>query len=121
MRHDMRARGGTILFEVVVGLTILAIAGIGWITLLAQTRAGIADMRLREARTHAAGDLLQRYRFFSEGEYDARLGTMRAGKLVISVASIAPHLYSLVVLDSSARAVILSTTVYARDTTSSIR
>ena len=120
MRHE-RVRRGTILVEVVVGLTILAIAGIGWITLLAQTRAGIADMRVREARTRAAGDLLQRYRFFSEREYDARLGTMRAGNLAISVAPIVPHLYSLVVLDSNARAVILTTTVYARDSSSGNR
>ena len=115
MRRDRSARRGTILFEVVVGLTILAIAGIGWITLLAQTRAGIAQVRLREARTRVAGDLLQRYRFLRESEYDAHLGTTRAGGLAISVTVIAPHLYALTALDSNARTLILATTVYARD------
>ena len=117
MRHDSGARRGTILFEVVVGVTILAIAGIGWIALLAQTRASIADMRLRESRTRDAGDLLQRYRFLSAGELRARLGTRRDGPLVISVSAIAPHLYALAALDSTASTILLTTSVYARDTT----
>lgn len=121
MRHEQTVRRGTILFEVVVGLTILAIAGIGWITLLAQTRASIADMRVRESRTRAASDLLQRYRFFNESEYDARLGTRRVGALAIGVSAIAPHLYALVALDSNERTVLLTTTVYARDTTNANR
>ena len=122
MCHDKSAaRRGTILFEVVVGVTILAIAGIGWITLLAQTRAGIADMRLRESHTRKAGDLLQRYRFLSAGELDARLGTRREGNLVISVLPIAPHLYALAALDSNATTVLLITAVYARDPTQSSR
>jgi hypothetical protein len=119
MRRETRARHGTILLEVVVGLTILTIAGVAWIVLLAQTRAAIASVRIQEARTRAAGDLLQRYRFLSESEYDARLGTTRVGSLTINVSSIAPHLYALAALDSNARAIILTTTVYARDTTSS--
>ena len=104
-----------------MGLTILAIAGIGWITLLAQTRASIAELRLRETRLRAAGDLLQRYRFLDARELDARLGARRAGDLVISVSALAPHLYALAALDSSASTVLLATTVYARDTTQSSR
>ena len=48
MRRTRRARRGTILFEVVVGLTILAIAGVSWVTLLAQTRRSIALVRGQE-------------------------------------------------------------------------
>jgi hypothetical protein len=120
MRGNVTPRRGAILFEVVVGLTILAIAGIGWITLLAQTRASIAHVRAQEARISEASDLLQRYRFLSESEYDARLGTRRVGALAVGVSSVAPHLYSLVALDST-DTVLLTTTVYARDTTSNVR
>jgi hypothetical protein len=121
MHHDRHARRGTILFEVVVGLTILAIASVGWITLLAQTRTTIAAVRAQEARTRQANDLLQRYRLFAEGEYDARLGTIRVGTIAINVSRVAPHLYSLSALDSNAQTVILSTTVYARDTSNASR
>lgn len=117
MRRKTTQRRGTILFEVVVGLAILAIAGIGWITLLAQTRASIAALRVREARARAAGDLLQRYRFLTEREFEARIGTMRSGTLAISISRSAPHLFVLAALDSAAHATILATTVYARDTT----
>ena len=119
MCHERAPRRGTILLEVVVGLTILVIAGVGWITLLAQTRASIAQLRVRESRTRLAGDLLQRYRFLSANEFDARLGATRAGGLVISVSLVAPHLYALAALDSNGSTILLSTTVYARDTTQS--
>ena len=118
MPHSRATRHGTILFEVVLGITILALAGIGWITLVAQTRASIAGVRQREARMRAADDVLQRYRYLSAGELDARLGARRAGDLLVSVSSIAPHLYVLAALDTNAM-LLLTTTVYARDSTSS--
>ena len=117
MSTEARMRRGALLLEVVVGITVLAIAGVGWVTLLAQTRASIAEVRQREALTREASDLLQRYRIFGANELDARVGVRREGTLAIEVTSIAPHLYGLAALDSSGRKVLLTTTVYARDTT----
>ncbi|HEX9485262.1 MAG TPA: hypothetical protein VF929_11805 [Gemmatimonadaceae bacterium] len=121
MRRDRARQSGTILFEVVVGMTILAIAGIAWISLLAQTRASIAKVRTREARMRTASDLLERYRFLNSSEYEARLGTTRIGALAVRVSSVAPHLYGITALDTGTEAVVLTTTVYAREKKDSIR
>ncbi|MEP6733829.1 MAG: hypothetical protein ABJE10_24495 [bacterium] len=121
MRNNRTARNGTILFEVVVGLTILAIAGIGWVTLIAQTRASIAQMRSREVRMRSANDILERYRLYEPADLDARLGTTRIGALTISVSPLAPRLYSLVARDTGVQAILLSTTVYAQTAADSVQ
>jgi hypothetical protein len=121
MSANRTARRGTILFEVVVGLTILAIAGIAWVTLLAQTRMSIAQMRAREVRVRAANDLLERHRLLGHEELDARLGTTRIGAFTISVSAITPQLYSLAARDTGAQAVLLWTTVYTREAADSVR
>ena len=121
MSNRRRVRRGTILFEVVVGMTILAIAGIGWVTLLAQTRASIAQMRVREDRLRAARDILERYRLLEPADLDAQLGTIPLGAFTISIAPVAPRLYSLVARDTGVRRVLLSTTVYARAEADSVQ
>ena len=121
VRRDRVARHGTILFEVVVGLTVLAIAGIGWVTLLAQTRASISQIRTREVRVRAANDVFERYRLLNQTELDARLGTTRVGALAISVSSVVPQLFALAARDTGTQASVLSTTVYAREAAASVR
>lgn len=114
MRADPRRRTGALLFEVIVGITILAIATVGWIGLLAQTRISIAQNRRAELQSDRADDLLRRMRALSVGALSARVGTTNYGSLDVVVSRSRTTLFRVVVADTTSHAVVLETEVYRR-------
>src|SRR5215207_1513016 len=107
-----RTPHGMVLLEVMLGITILGMAGVALVTLLTQTVATVRNGRSTERRVASASQLLDRATLWSEGELASRLGRQRIGAWNLEVGAPRPRLYSLAVIDTISGAVVLRTTVY---------
>lgn len=111
IRTDRRRRGA-ILFEVMVGLLLLVIAGVGWITLMDQTVHTVHQIRLREHDYEAAADDLEHVALWTSEEFSAHTGPTRIGSYVLDVQALSANLFAVVVRDTTG-ATLLSTSMYA--------
>jgi Tfp pilus assembly protein PilV len=120
MHPDGRARPtsreGAALLEVVVGLTILAVAGTAFVALLAQSAESVRAFRHREAETVQAAAALERITLWSHTELAAHAGTIALPGLTVRISEIAPSLYAIAMTDSVDRVALLRTVLYAPDT-----
>ena len=112
MRPDRR-RTGAVLLEIMAGLLILAVGGIGWVTLMGQTVQSVHQIRLREIEYRAAADDLEHVALLTPEQLDAGAGDSRIGSFVLSVHALTPELFTVVVSDTLG-ANLLSTSIYAR-------
>ena len=96
-----------------IGLVILAIAGVAWITLMGQTVHSVHQIRLRERDYRAVADDLEHVALWTPEQLDAVTAPARVGSFVLSVQPITAELFSVTMSDTSG-AVLLTTTVYAR-------
>ena len=120
MHRDWRgakrtSRGGSALLEVVVGLTILAVAGTAFVALLAQSAGSMDEFRRREAETVQAQAALERITLWSRTELAAHVGTSALPGLTVHISEIAPSLYAIAMMDSVDRVALLRTFLYAPD------
>jgi len=120
MHRDWRAarrasRDGSALLEVVVGLTILAIAGTAFVALLAQSAGSVDAFRRHEAETVQAEAALERITLWSRTELAAHIGTSALPGLTVHISEITPSLYAIAMMDSVDRVALLRTSVYAPD------
>ena len=106
------SRHGAILFEVMIGLLLLAIAGTGWLTMMRQTVHAVQDIRLRERDYAAASDDLEHVRLWTAPQFAAHEGTMRVGSFVMQIEELTPTLFSATMKDTLG-ATLLTTSVYA--------
>ncbi|HEU4722068.1 MAG TPA: type II secretion system protein [Gemmatimonadaceae bacterium] len=107
-----RARPGMVMLEVILGVAILGMVGVGLVTLLTQTVQTVRQGRAAERRTESAVQLLDRVILWSESELASRLGRSRMGVWNLDVATPRARLYTLAVLDTLSGATVLRTTVY---------
>ncbi len=105
-------RRGMLMLEVMLGIAILGMAGIALVTLLTQTTATASHGRAAERDVLSAAQLLDRATLWSDVELAVRLGQRRVGVWDLDVETPRPRLYTLAVLDTLTRAVVLRTTVY---------
>lgn len=106
------SRTGMVMLEVILGVAILGMAGVGLVTLLTQTLHTVRQGRAAERRTASAVQLLDRATLWSESELASRRGRSRIGDWNLDVAAPQTQLYTLVVLDTLTGAPVLRTTVY---------
>jgi Tfp pilus assembly protein PilV len=121
MRRDTQRRGA-VLIDVILGVTVLSIAGVGFVTLLAQNFLTVDQLRARERETAGASQQLERMAsLWGVADFDARLGTRRSDGFVTTVIRRAVNLYDVEIADSTGARTLLKTTMYAADTSNAAR
>jgi type II secretory pathway component PulJ len=100
------------LLEVLVAITIFAIAALGWTQWLSGGSAALVQSRLREQRVADEDRLLSAHVLLDASDFDLRLGTRQAGKYWMSVARPEPGLYRLAVSSQPDAPEDLVTVVY---------
>ena len=106
------SKSGMLLLEVLLGIAILGIAGVGLIMLLTQTVETVRHGRDTERRVMSASHLFNRATLYNTPELDARIGRQRIGEWNLEIVMAQMQLYSLAVLDTTTGVVVLHTTVY---------
>jgi Tfp pilus assembly protein PilV len=115
--NSARSRAGVALIEVVLGLTILAIVGVGWVALLGQQFMSVRQIRSRERDVEAAASLVEAISAtWSKADLDARVGRGRVGAFTLVVGQLPASLYELAVADTLTGSPLIATTLFVRDT-----
>lgn len=111
----MTVRGdrGMVLFEVLVALTILAVAGLAIASAVGQASRSAEDLRVREGELRQAEQVLTRLALRDRHNLDLRIGQRREGRFITDVQRPRRDLYRLAVADSAApELTLLVTAVY---------
>ena len=108
-------RPGVALLEVMVGLTVLAIAGVGLLVVLAQASDSIHALDQRDAEARAASAHLDRVALWTRDQLDGRIGSTRLADWTLHVASLTPTMYRVALADTATGALLLETSLYRPD------
>jgi Tfp pilus assembly protein PilV len=101
------------LIEVLLGFVLLAISGVAWIVLAGQTARSLRSVRDSELLTFNAVSTMEWVSVRSETELQAMTGRRRYGAFDITISTLLPGLYEVIVSDTLTRATILHSSVYA--------
>lgn len=110
MRGDQRA--GAVLLEVLIAMTIFAVAASAALARAAQARHAVVLARAAEARIVAASAFMDRVALWPREDLDRHLGQRAEGPWSLEVERPSPDLYMIALRDSSRRSVLLRTAVY---------
>jgi len=117
-----RVRRGFVLIDVILGVAIFAIAAAGFTTLLSQCFITVAGLRERERELAGASQQLERMAaLWGAADFEVRLGTSRLDAFTATVSRAGLNLYDVRIADSSGVITLLTTTMYAADTTNAAR
>lgn len=117
MNRRYRSRPGVVLLDLILGTTLLVIAGIGFVTLIGQHFETARQLRMRELELIRASEILERMAgTWSASDFVAGVGNARRGGFDISIRYVAPNLYDVIVTDTLVGVMLLRTTMYAVDT-----
>ena len=117
MRAELRpSRSGAALIETLIAIVILAIAGVGLVTLLGQTVHTVHQFRERETEFAAAGRALDGMVSWSRTELDARVGEQSFHGWQLRITDAGTGLYDVVLADTLTGAQLLRTTLYRPST-----
>ena len=107
-----RPRAGAILLEVLIAMTILAIAGGTVIALAAESGQVVRRVRVREQEVEAASALLDHIALWGREDLDRHLGDHPQGGWRLNIAARNPSLYEVSLRDSLAEETLLHTVLY---------
>jgi len=111
-----QGRRGVILLDIILGTTLLVIAGVAFATLLWQNVSTVDQLRRREREIAGASEHLERMAaLWSAPDFAAHRGTFSTDAYVASIDELAPSLYRVSIADSASGVVLLRTTIYAAD------
>jgi len=96
-RHLRNAERGIALLEVLAAITILSIAGLSLVELVAQGTATAATERAREAEQMDEDRLLTATTLLTRSDLDIRIGSRSVGPYVVTVARPERTLYRIAV------------------------
>jgi type II secretory pathway pseudopilin PulG len=114
-------RRGVALLEVMVGLTLLAIAGVGLLVVLAQATDSVHEIDRRDAEARAASALLDGVSLWTRDQLDARIGSTRLADWTLHVAPLTPTIYRMALADTMTGALVLETSMYRPDSANATR
>lgn len=100
------------LLEVLVAMTIFAIASTAAMVRAAQARHAVALARTAEDRMTTASAFLDRVALWPQEDLDRHLGAHAQGKWVLEVERSTPAIYTLTLFDGSTRRKLLETMLY---------
>jgi Tfp pilus assembly protein PilV len=113
MRPTNRPSRGIALLEVLLALSLLAIAGIASITFAGQAAHSLRRVRTSEQATFAAASAMERVAIRSAVDLDATTGRRRDGAYDITIARLLPELYDISISDTLTGATLLHSSVYS--------
>lgn len=109
-------RRGSALLDVVVALVVLALAGVGLITVTGQTAHTMRSVRETEREAIAASAELDRLVAYDRAQLAAMIGSSVHGEWSIDVAAVGHDLYDVAVSRRGGAVPLLLTTAYRPDT-----
>lgn len=115
-RRDAGLRRGVALIETLIALVLLAFAGTGMVSLLAQTLNRDHDVHAREAETADAARLLGAIAVLPRSDLVDRIGVAREPALWLEVDQRSASLFDVVVRDTLRRTELVQTTLFRPDT-----
>jgi hypothetical protein len=120
--HDnnrKRNRSGAVLLEVIVAMTIFAIASTTTLVRAAQARHVVVLARASEVHLDSASAFLDHAALWSRADFDRHLGDHEQGSWLLDIEHPAPLLYTIAVLDGKSHQKLLDTVVYRAGVSSS--
>ncbi|MEO8879624.1 MAG: type II secretion system protein [Gemmatimonadaceae bacterium] len=105
-------RHGFALLEVIVALSILAVAGSVAVTLTSESSRALGRVRGAEKDIRAASAFLAATSLWTRADFDRHLGDRVQGHWIMRVARPQPTLYSAALLDPASRSELLHTSFY---------
>ena len=113
MPHVRRKRrGGVVLLEAIVALTILAVAGGAVVALATDSARAVERATAADVQTRAASALLDAVALWPREDLDRHLGAREQGAWRMVVDRPTPTLYAVTLVDSSGTHVLLRTVLY---------
>jgi type II secretory pathway pseudopilin PulG len=103
------------MLEVLVGLSILAVAGAALLALLAQTIDAVDRRYRHDAATRAASARLDEIALSSRAQLDTRIGSSPHGTWTLRVTALTRTLYHVELADATTGVVLLETSFYRPD------
>jgi type II secretory pathway pseudopilin PulG len=106
------ARCGAVLLEVIVAMTIFAIASTATLVRAAQARHAVVLSIASEDRLSAASAFLDHVVLWPREDLDRHLGTHPQGQWWLDVEHPVADLYTIAIVDSASHQKLLDTVVY---------
>lgn len=106
------ARTGAVLLEVLVAMTIFAIASTAAMVRAAQARHAVALALIAEDHMTTASAFFDRVALWPQEDLDRHLGAHAQGRWVLEVERVTPSIYTLTLFDGSTRRELLGTMLY---------
>lgn len=116
----LRDSGGAVLLEVIVALTILAIAGTSALLMAQESARAVSRAREHDREVTKASAFLEAVALWTRQDLDRRLGERREGGWRLRVDRPDRRLY-LVTLNDSTGAELLHTALFRADTAGDAR
>lgn len=111
-RDPRRARAGAVLLEVMVALSILAVAGVAAVAASGESVRAAARLRESERELREASAFLEAVALWPREDLDRRLGDRAQGRWRLRIARPTPTIYEIVLADSTGALVLLETALY---------
>jgi hypothetical protein len=111
----MPNRSGVALIDALVAVVVLATAGVGLVTLLAQTASTVRGVRERERLIYRASSELASVSVLSGGELSGRVGETAQGAFVLRVVKPSEGVFDVSIIEPRSDHVLLRTTFYRPD------
>lgn len=105
-------RAGFALLEAIVGLSILATAGVAIVAMTAGAVRAVTGTRAADAELREADAFMHAVALWPREDLDRRLGDREQGHWRLQVTRPAPELYGVVLTDSLGGRVLLRTALY---------
>jgi type II secretory pathway pseudopilin PulG len=100
------------LLEVIVAITILAVAALSTVAWVSQAAATVVRAGEAAAEVDSASDYLDRIALWTRADLDRHLGARRQGDWTVTVERLTSELYMVTMRDSTDAHTILRTTLY---------
>lgn len=111
----MRVRRGAVLLEVVIAVSILAIAGLAVVSFVSEASAGVRRARSQDQSVREAAAYLDVVTLWPRADLDRHLGARRQGSWLMTVHRTSPRLYDIAIADSTGDHELIHTTVFRRE------
>lgn len=113
-------RAGAALLEVIVALTVLAVAGIAAVQIAQESMRAVERARAADAELREADAFLEAVALWTRRDLDLRLGSREQGPFRLVVERPARTLYVVTLTDSTGTRELLRTALFRPDSTGSL-
>jgi type II secretory pathway pseudopilin PulG len=111
LRRD-NSRGGIVLLETIVALTILAVGGLSVVTLAMSSLAAIERARIADESSQQASQFLDAVSLWTRADLDRHLGDRPEGQWRLRIERPVPTLYVVSLRDSITDRSLFTTSLY---------